>query len=163
METPEEFEKRKSNYIREKKELVDEMIRLSEEQDKVLAKIATLRKPVFGPPELWRLRGEAYERVRKILYEGAEGECDYYLEKSEALAKRGYINGKIRPKPEIRQTEAIIHGWLYDSIEIREEWQSYVLPKLANPRHKSESERKRIEERKRKRPDSPIYDSEDSW
>ena len=144
METPEEFEIRESNYIREKKELLDEMIRLAAEQDEVLAKIAALRKPVFGSPDVNRLPSEEYERIRKILYEGAEGECDYYLEKSEALVKRGYINGDIRPKPEIRLTEPICHGWLHDGMEVRREEQSYLLAKLVNPRHKAKWERKKL-------------------
>ena len=137
METPEEFEIRKTAFIREKKKLVDEFIHLSKQQDDILAKIRALRRPVFGPPEIRKYPySEDYERVRKILYEGEKGECDFYLDKR----KRKY--GEIKGKPEIRQTKSIEDGWMDIAMEIREEEQSYLHNRLADPSYRTECEKK---------------------
>ncbi len=66
---------------------------------------------MFRPPlDHGHLHQEEFERIRKLLivdsYHGKEEiDCHYYLDKSEAIIKQGYINSKILPKPEARLTK----------------------------------------------------------
>ena len=153
METQEEFEQRKSDYIQKKVALANKLKDLVDKQDAVISEIAALRKPVKGPgKDFYRLQQEEQERVRRILYEGDEGSCDYYI-----------VNGRIEPKPETRPTDSIFHGWLFDGTGIIQQEQSYLINKLINPKYKTEEEIEQNKRRKREGWSRSSYESDDSW
>ena len=153
METQEEFEQRKSDYIQKKVALANKLKDLVDKQDAVISEIAALRKPVKGPAkDFYYLQQEEQERVRRILHEEEEGNCDYYI-----------VNGRIKPKPEARLTDSIFHGWLFDSTGIIQREQNYVVNKLINPKYKTEEEIEQDKRRKREGWSRSSYESDDSW
>ena len=95
MESQESFEQRKSIYIQQKTVLVNKLKYLVDEQNKVLAELTALDKPTRNKRGYDDLRRSEQERVRRILIEGEEGECDFVLDKSEATIKDGYTKRKL--------------------------------------------------------------------
>ena len=154
-ETDQEFEERKEDYIQKKLVLTKELKDLVGKQDAVLAKIAELRKPVKGPPkDFYYVHREEQDRVRNILDGKEQGECYYFLG----------INGSIEPKPGVRRTESIRHhSWLYDSMEMIKDAQSYLIHMLFDPRYKTEAIVEARRKRKMTRYSDPDSESEDSW
>jgi len=132
MESQESFEQRKSIYIQQKTVLVNKLKYLVDEQNKVLAELAALDKPTRNKRGYDDLRRSEQERVRRILIEGEEGECDFVLDKSEATIKDGYTNGKIVLKPGVKWTKSIGYQ-LEDGTEIIQEHQEYLIKKIIQP------------------------------
>ena len=118
-----------------------------------------------GPPkDFWYVHREEQDRVRDILDGKEQGECYYFLDKSEFQVKRGIINGSIEPKPGVRRTESIRHhSWLYDSMEMIKDAQSYLIHMLFDPRYKTEAKLEARRKRKRTKYSNPDSESKDSW
>ena len=132
MESQEDFDQRKSTYIQQKTVLVNKLKYLVDEQNKVLAELTALGKPTRNKRDYDDIRRSEQERVRRILMEGEEGECDFVLDKSEATIKDGWTNGKIILKPGVKWTKSIGH-LLEDGTEIIQEHQDYLIKKIIQP------------------------------
>ena len=132
----EEFEKHKKAYLDVKLKLATELRDLVARQDEVIAKIAALERPLKP--------GRVSTRWR---YEYGTGKN---------------IKSEIEPI----EYENINYGWLHTGIQILREEQQYFVNKLFDPNYKTELQKKRKRERRRRWSNPKYwsdYDSEDSW
>ena len=161
MESQEDFDKRKSIYIQQKTVLTDKLQHLVDEQNRVLNKIAALRKPTIKPPEEFgRLPRGIQEEIQKILEGTEEGDCDYEIDHSKFTHVPGWTPGRVVLKSDVEWTKSI--EWiLEESREILDEHQSYLINRLIRPNYKTKEQIER--EKKRKYKHLTIDSDEESW
>ena len=158
MESSEDFNQRKSDYIKQKSGIVKRLQELQNKQDELLSQLIKLNKPTKGPPEFWRLKSGSEERVRRQLQGPAPGHCDYEIDHSKFTHVSGWTEGRIVIKTGVKWTEPI-HPWKIERAQVLQIEQHDLFEKIIKPNYKSKEEIEYEANLRFKRLDS----DEESW
>ena len=141
-ESLEDFNQRKSEYIKEKLGIIKQLQELQNKQDELILQLLKLNKPTKGPPEFWTLCQSSKEQVCRQLQGLLPGHCDYEIDHSKYQHISGFTAGRIVTKSGVKWTEPILSEDI-EHVQRTQEEQNYQFQKILKPNYKSESDLER--------------------
>ena len=158
MESSEDFNQRKSDYIKQKSGIVKQLQELQNKQDELLSELATLNKPTKGPPEFGDLSHRSQRVARRQLQGLEPGHCNYEIDNCKFKHISGWSEGRIVIKTGVKWTEPI-HPWKIERAQVLQIEQHDLFEKIIKPNYKSKEEIEYEANLRFKRLDS----DEESW